>query len=138
MQLIFVSAGFDAADGDMGETCVSKECFADLTSDLLKVKSCKGRVVMALEGGYVRSVLSSCVASCLAALIEGAKIGSGGESKSKSKSVETEREKCGVEETRRKYKEALADIHPSARKSILDTIEAHAELWECFEAFRGQ
>eukprot|EP00803_Ostreobium_quekettii_P002172 evm.model.scf_2265.1 EVM.evm.TU.scf_2265.1 scf_2265:1430-2326(+) len=49
--LIIVSSGFDAAEGDpLGEMRVTPECYAHLTHRLMAFAS--GQVVMALEGGY--------------------------------------------------------------------------------------
>lgn len=114
--LILVSAGFDAAKGDMGECDITPEGFARLTRRL-KTLAC-GKVVCTLEGGYVRSVLCKCVESVLGALLD----------------VNSD-EKC-EDELAKFYKnvgdnEMLDCIDPSAAKSIRDTMKAHAKYWDC-------
>jgi histone deacetylase 6 len=64
--LVLVSAGFDAAQGDMGDCNVAPQCFGQMTRMLMTLA--KGRVVCTLEGGYKRSILSKCVLSVLHAL----------------------------------------------------------------------
>jgi acetoin utilization deacetylase AcuC-like enzyme len=112
--LILVSAGFDAASGDMGECSVTPKCFASLTRDLMALQSAKGRVVMTLEGGYVRSVLAKCVASCLGALM-----GEKGEDDDEVDEDDLEGDE-----------DALDYIDTSAKASILATISAHSEYWD--------
>jgi histone deacetylase 6 len=68
--LLLISAGFDAADGDVGECHVTPEGFRALTKKLLQALPCVP-VVATLEGGYVRSVLSECVVQVVQALLEG-------------------------------------------------------------------
>jgi acetoin utilization deacetylase AcuC-like enzyme len=91
--LILVSAGFDAAQGDMGECNVTPACFGALTRALLHIPvqmadhgdgingngngnggtpnhNKMAKVVCALEGGYNRSVLSKCVEHVIKALLE--------------------------------------------------------------------
>ena len=49
--LVMISAGFDAADGDrLGQCYVSPACFAHMTHMLMQLA--KGKVVACLEGGY--------------------------------------------------------------------------------------
>lgn len=49
--LVMISAGFDAADGDpLGNCYVSPACFAHMTHMLMQLA--KGKVVACLEGGY--------------------------------------------------------------------------------------
>ena len=105
--LILVSAGFDAAAGDMGETLVTPQCFRDLTADLLNVQS---RVVMALEGGYVRSVLADCVAACVQAL----KVGP----TKTLEEVETANKSFLNGDVKGKFAEVLGSIRGGARASI--------------------
>ena len=67
-ELVFISAGFDAAEGDpLGECHVSPECFRWMTSRLLTLAD--GRVVAAMEGGYNTEVLASCSAAVLSSLM---------------------------------------------------------------------
>lgn len=116
--LVLVSAGFDAARGDMGECDITPECFARLTRRLKTLAD--GKVVCALEGGYVRSVLCKCIESVLASLLDA-----------------NSNEK-GKEELQKLYKnlgdnEMLDCICPSAAKSIRDTMKAHSKYWECLK-----
>ena len=49
--LVFISAGFDAADGDpLGDCHVSPACYGHMTHLLMQLA--RGRVVSCLEGGY--------------------------------------------------------------------------------------
>lgn len=65
---IFVSAGFDAADGDpIGECLVTPRGFAQMTQLLLGVAA--GRVLLVLEGGYNIPVISSCAEACTRTLL---------------------------------------------------------------------
>lgn len=66
--LVLVSAGFDCARGDVGECLVTPEGFSQLTRKLMTLA--KGKVVCALEGGYVVSVLSRCVEAVLSAMVD--------------------------------------------------------------------
>lgn len=62
--LILVSAGFDAADGDpLAEMRVSVEGFSQLTQLVCNYadKLCHGRVISVLEGGYEPPLLAECV-----------------------------------------------------------------------------
>ncbi|HKF44994.1 MAG TPA: histone deacetylase, partial [Thermoanaerobaculia bacterium] len=66
--LVLVSAGYDAADGDLlGEMRVSPAGFAAMTSRLRKLAG--GRVVLALEGGYNLEAISASAAACLRVLL---------------------------------------------------------------------
>ncbi|XP_013889587.1 histone deacetylase 6, partial [Austrofundulus limnaeus] len=70
-QLVLVSAGFDAAVGDLkGEMCVSPPCFHILTHMLMSLA--EGRLVLALEGGYNLQATAGSVAACVRALLGGA------------------------------------------------------------------
>ncbi|MGJ8673406.1 MAG: GNAT family N-acetyltransferase [Rubritalea sp.] len=63
-ELILLSAGFDAADGDpLAEMRVSVDGFGKLTKLVTKYadKFCVGRVVSVLEGGYEPPLLAECV-----------------------------------------------------------------------------
>ncbi|KAI9449392.1 histone deacetylase complex protein [Russula earlei] len=58
-ELVIISAGFDAADGDMlGECCVTPAGYAHMTYMLSTLAG--GRLVAALEGGYTLESLSNC------------------------------------------------------------------------------
>jgi acetoin utilization deacetylase AcuC-like enzyme len=66
--LILVSCGFDAAEGDpLGGYKVTPQGYADMTKQLLKVSP---RVVMALEGGYNLEVIPKCARACIQTMIE--------------------------------------------------------------------
>ncbi|KAH9968413.1 histone deacetylase complex protein [Lactifluus volemus] len=58
-ELVIISAGFDAADGDiLGECCVTPAGYAHMTYMLSTLAG--GRVVVVLEGGYTLESLSNC------------------------------------------------------------------------------
>ncbi len=66
--IVLVSAGFDAADGDLlGEMRVSPAGFAAMTERLQRLSG--GRMVLALEGGYNLKAISASAASCLRVLL---------------------------------------------------------------------
>lgn len=65
-QLILVSAGFDAALGDVGGCCVTPAGFAQMTRML---QSICPKLVLALEGGYKLGPMSNCVSACIRALL---------------------------------------------------------------------
>lgn len=70
-QLVFVSAGFDAAVGDpKGEMCVTPACFHMLTHLLMSLA--EGRLILALEGGYNLEETAEGAVSCVRALLGGA------------------------------------------------------------------
>ena len=116
--LDLVSAGFDAARGDMGECDITPEMFARLTRRLKTLAN--GKVVCALEGGYVRSVLCKCIESVLGSLLD-----------------TNSNDKC--EEELQRFHKAVGEndmldcINPSAAKSIRETIEMHTKYWNCLK-----
>ena len=64
--LIIVSAGFDAADGDpIGECRVTPECFAHMTSLLKAIAP----LVLLLEGGYNLGSTAASTEACLRVLL---------------------------------------------------------------------
>eukprot|EP01044_Picomonas_judraskeda_P012483 COSAG03_NODE_1789_length_3521_cov_2.148743_2_plen_640_part_00 len=66
--LVLVSAGFDAADGDpLGGCVISPGGYALLTSLLMGLAG--GKVVLALEGGYNLRSISQSSAACVATLL---------------------------------------------------------------------
>ena len=73
--LILVSCGFDAARGDpLGGYRITPEGYAHLTRLLMvAVPSARGRLVLALEGGYDLEAISVSAAACVHAL-QGAKL----------------------------------------------------------------
>ena len=67
-ELVLVSAGFDAAAGDLlGGMRVSPEGYAAMTERLLSLAD--GRVVLALEGGYNLDAIARSAAACLRVLL---------------------------------------------------------------------
>jgi acetoin utilization deacetylase AcuC-like enzyme len=112
--LVLVSAGFDAADGDMGECNVTPECFGMLTRSLKTLAD--GKVICSLEGGYVRGVLGECVKQVVSALLE---------PKSACEQQVSEEAEDGTD--------ILEEIDPSAAKNIRATIAAHQTYWKCFQ-----
>lgn len=68
--LILISAGFDAAAGDpLGGCGVTPAGYFELTRLLCQVPSARGRIVLALEGGYNLESISSSMAACTRALL---------------------------------------------------------------------
>jgi acetoin utilization deacetylase AcuC-like enzyme len=66
--LVLVSAGFDAADGDpLGAMRLSPGGYAQLTARLTALA--RGRLVLALEGGYDLGAISASAAACLRVLL---------------------------------------------------------------------
>lgn len=66
--LVLVSAGFDAAEGDpLGAMRVSPAGYARMTARLCGLAS--GRVVLALEGGYDLDAIARSAAACLRVLL---------------------------------------------------------------------
>ncbi|GJZ31221.1 histone deacetylase 5 [Tanacetum coccineum] len=67
--IILISAGFDAAIGDpLGGCCVTPHGFSILLKKLME--SSKGKIVMALEGGYNLDSLAKSVLACIEVLLE--------------------------------------------------------------------
>ncbi|CAE7784650.1 hda-6 [Symbiodinium sp. CCMP2592] len=76
--LILVSAGFDAAEGDpLGGCSVAPQMFGVLTRELrrLAAETAGGRLAFALEGGYNTECLARCVEEVATALVETASVG---------------------------------------------------------------
>lgn len=70
---LLVSAGFDAAEGDLlGAMRLTPEGFATLTRIVKQIadEQCQGRLVTVLEGGYHLDRLAACVEAHIRALIE--------------------------------------------------------------------
>jgi histone deacetylase 6 len=66
--LVLVSAGFDAAEGDpLGSMRVTPAGYAWMTSRLSRLAG--GRVALALEGGYNLEAISRSAAACLRVLL---------------------------------------------------------------------
>ncbi len=67
--LVLVSAGFDAADGDpLGSQRVSPAGYAGMTARLQELAG--GRLVLALEGGYNLEAIGRCAAACVRVLLD--------------------------------------------------------------------
>jgi len=93
-QLILVSAGFDAAAGDVGGCCLTPAGYAQMTRMLQGI--CP-QVVLALEGGYKLGPISKCVSACARALL--------GESIPLRAEVRPKREAClSIERTLRSHR----------------------------------
>jgi histone deacetylase 6 len=66
--LVLVSAGFDAADGDLlGEMRVTPQGFGAMTRRLQSLAG--GRLILALEGGYNLDAISRSAGACLRVLL---------------------------------------------------------------------
>ncbi|KJE94768.1 hypothetical protein, variant [Capsaspora owczarzaki ATCC 30864] len=67
-ELVFISAGFDAAEGDLiGNYKVTPAGFARMTAWLKELAG--GKVILALEGGYDLNSLSTCATACIRVLL---------------------------------------------------------------------
>ena len=77
-----------------------------------------GKVVCALEGGYVRSVLAKCVVSVVTNLLD-------------PKSAEISELETQETVSARDGTDVLDTIDASAAKNILATIAAHEAYWPC-------
>ncbi|XP_029467341.1 histone deacetylase 6 isoform X3 [Rhinatrema bivittatum] len=100
-ELVVVSAGFDAAQGDpLGGCLVTPEGYAHMTHLLLGLAA--GRVVLVLEGGYNLTSISESMALCTRTLL-----GEAPPMLAKLKSPQ-----------------------PSALQSIGNTIHAHRKYWK--------
>ncbi|XP_076326212.1 histone deacetylase 5-like isoform X2 [Tachypleus tridentatus] len=69
-EIVLVAAGFDAAQGhppQLGGYNISPACFGFLTKQLMQLA--KGKVVMALEGGYDLPAICDCSQMCIATLL---------------------------------------------------------------------
>lgn len=69
-EIVLVAAGFDAAAGHpppLGGYQISPACFAYMTKQLMTLA--KGKVVLALEGGYDLPSICDCSQECVAALL---------------------------------------------------------------------
>jgi acetoin utilization deacetylase AcuC-like enzyme len=67
-ELVLVSAGFDAAAGDLlGSMRITPEGYGWMTTRLLKLA--EGRLVLALEGGYRLDAIEKSSAECLSVLL---------------------------------------------------------------------
>jgi hypothetical protein len=70
--LVLISAGFDAAQGDpLGGCHITPDCYHAMTKVCKELAS--GKVVMALEGGYSLRATAQSMAACVAALLDPSK-----------------------------------------------------------------
>ena len=72
-EMMFISAGFDAhREDDMGQLGLTEKDFSWITQRLKDVarRSCKGRIVSCLEGGYIPSALARSVEAHLRVLAD--------------------------------------------------------------------
>uniref|UniRef100_A0A7S4UW91 histone deacetylase n=1 Tax=Ditylum brightwellii TaxID=49249 RepID=A0A7S4UW91_9STRA len=131
-ELILVSAGFDAAQDDMGECHVTPDGFAKLTRQLMTLAD--GKVVCALEGGYVRRVLCNCVENVVKTLLDrnsGKRTAVMEEELSNQDGSLLTRMAGATVTTTTTNMERV--INSSAAKSIRDTISAHQKYWKCLQ-----
>lgn len=99
--LVLVSCGFDSCVGDcLGNCRVTAEAYAHLTHLLLPLA--RGRLVLALEGGYNLSKLPAAVCHCVGALLG-----------------------------QRPPQIRPASPCPSAVESIRRTLDVHRDHWKC-------
>ncbi|EEC18867.1 histone deacetylase 4, 5, putative, partial [Ixodes scapularis] len=88
-EIVLVAAGFDAAAGHpppLGGYQISPACFAYMTKQLMTLA--KGKVVLALEGGYDLPSICDCSQECVAALL--------GDEVSPLREEEVTRQPCGA------------------------------------------
>jgi acetoin utilization deacetylase AcuC-like enzyme len=121
--LLLISAGFDAATGDIGNCRMTPDGFATLTSLIKetlqnvanKRNGKSAPVVCTLEGGYTRTTLSQCVASVVEALLS-----------RDDHSVSSGQKSCFVPLTN----EIMHTIHPSAARNIRQTMQVQKPYWK--------
>jgi len=100
-QLILISAGFDAAEGDpLGGYKVTPAMYGYMTHQLSSLA--EGRIVVALEGGYNLGSISDCATQCARALL--------GDPLPVIK---------------------VGEAKDSAIQTIRDVIKEHNEFWSC-------
>jgi histone deacetylase 6 len=133
--LILISAGFDAADGDAAGDChVTPNGFCQLTRSLKTMTTtttvnnsnthCCG-IVAVLEGGYVQSILGKCVTSVVQTLLEKSNDDDHHQtSKSTSNTTTTDNNSIDI---------SLDEIDPVAAKNIRATMAAHKPYWKCLQ-----
>jgi histone deacetylase 6 len=108
--LILISAGFDAAKGDVGNCCVTPRGFGQMTRQVLScVENCP--VVASLEGGYKHSILGNCVSNVVQSMAASHMLGAVQEGSTP--------------------KLSLKDICPTAAKNIQATRRVHQPYWKC-------
>ncbi len=122
--LVLVSAGFDAARGHphpIGGYLVSTACFAYMTHQLRQLA--RGRVVLALEGGFNLEVLAEASDQCVRALL--------GLPIEKIEEAELARRPCAAAvETLQKTLAIHTPYWDLLRKSTESVLLSHLEAWE--------
>jgi acetoin utilization deacetylase AcuC-like enzyme len=112
--LLLISAGFDAAVGDVGSCNVTPQGFGHMARQVLRTaKAINCPVVASLEGGYRHSILGECVTSVVQTMA----------SASKQEQEEQEEPIPDI---------SLDDICPIAAKNIQATRQAQQPYWNCF------
>ncbi|KAM4818742.1 protein deacetylase HDAC6 isoform 2-T3 [Thomomys bottae] len=104
-ELVLVSAGFDAAQGDpLGGCQVSPECYAHLTHLLMGLAN--GHTILILEGGYNLTSISESMAACTHSLLGDPP----------------------------PLLSMLRPPQPGALASIMETIQVHRKYWRSLRA----
>jgi acetoin utilization deacetylase AcuC-like enzyme len=120
--LTIISAGFDCAAGDpLGGMEVSSECFAHLTHMMMAEDVSRGRLVMALEGGYNTRAISAAVEQCVRVLL--------GQPLPKLDDAQD----LAVSARQQRKMEARREAF---RKALKQTLRFHRPYWTCFGAGR--
>ncbi|GAB6022029.1 Histone deacetylase 6 [Chamberlinius hualienensis] len=103
-EVVFISAGFDAAKGDpIGQCQVTAECYAHMTQMLSGLAN--GKLILALEGGYDLEALSLSFVNCVKVL-QGLQL---------------------------PQLPSTATPSPSAAKTIRDVISVQKQYWSCLQ-----
>eukprot|EP00980_Cylindrotheca_fusiformis_P029136 scaffold22736_cov111-Cylindrotheca_fusiformis.AAC.11 len=118
--LILISAGFDAAVGDVGKCNVTPDGFGQMARQVLKTaKRMDCPVVASLEGGYRHSVLGECVTKVVQAMEEFAS--------KEQEELPSPRPESSIPDP-----SLLEDICPIAAKNIRAAREVQSPYWSCF------
>ena len=110
-QLIIVSAGFDAhLDDPIGGMRVTENGFAYITDIVCEIaeKTCAGKVILLLEGGYDLGAMRKSVKAVLGTMMN------------------------GISENMREKIELDTKNNSSVSTVIKDVIETHRPFWKCF------
>ncbi|XP_050997141.1 histone deacetylase 6 [Acomys russatus] len=106
-ELVLVSAGFDAAQGDpLGGCHLTPDGYAHLTHQLMALAN--GRIILILEGGYNLTSISESMAACTHSLLGDPP----------------------------PLLSLLRPPHPEALAAICDTIQAHHRFWRSLRLMR--
>ena len=116
--LVLVSAGFDAAEGDpLGGCSLTPAGYHRMTRRLMELAG--GRVLVCLEGGYNLSSISASMAACVSALLG-------------DEEPETLSNDAGMWGSA--SPSPVAVVRPRALGAIASTLAAHAPYWACCAA----